>query len=471
MTKGAMGACAVNNFEDVGEKEAPFTELWSELQKDFRQLFSEDVYLVWFAGLRPTKVSENSLTLLAPNEFAAIWIRDNYKSLIECQIAKHTGRNISVALDFADNRAEPAINHVAQSQRLNATARHADALQKFDEIYSANSKNTFESFVIGPGNQLAQATCIAVARNPGKAYNPLFLYGATGLGKTHLLQAIAHEALKKRARLKAVYISTEKFTNEFIKSIQENRVAKFREMYRGVDLLLIDDIHFIAGKERIQEEFFHTFNALFESQRQICLCSDRPASEITGLESRLVSRFQWGFIADIQAPDLETRTAILQRKATAMNLELAEDVIHLLAKGVASNVRRLEGALNRVAGYMALKNCRISVADAQDLLKDFFSDEQRTASIGQIQRRVADHYRITLADMLGKKRPARIAFPRQVAMYLSRLLTSHSLQRIGSEFGGKDHGTVIHACKAVEIAIEQNPDVKRDVKMIREGLR
>jgi chromosomal replication initiator protein len=466
-----MGGCAVNNSENVDENEVPFAALWNELQGDFRQLFSEDVYRVWFAGLRPAKTSGDSLILLAPNEFAAIWIRDNYKSLIECQIAKHTGRNISVALEFADNRAESASNPAAPNQRPTAASRCADALQKFDGTYSANPKNTFESFVIGPGNQLAQATCVAVARNPGKAYNPLFLYGATGLGKTHLLQAIAHEALKKKARLKVVYISTEKFTNEFIKSIQENRVAKFREMYRGVDLLLIDDIHFIAGKERIQEEFFHTFNALFESQRQICLCSDRPASEITGLENRLVSRFQWGFIADIQAPDLETRIAILQRKATAMNLQLSEDVIHLLAKGVASNVRRLEGALNRVAGYMALKNRPINVADAQDLLKDFFSDEQRTASIGQIQRRVADHYRITLADMLGKKRPARIAFPRQVAMYLSRLLTSHSLQRIGSEFGGKDHGTVIHACKAVEFAIEQNPDVRRDVKVIQESLQ
>jgi chromosomal replication initiator protein len=467
-----MGEDNVNNSGNKCGDFISATSQWDVLLEDFRQIFPEDVYHIWFENLHPTKELGNSLTLLAPNEFAAIWIRDNYRSAIERQITKCVGREVTIILEFADQKPLSSEEAHPEKKTARGASRKAPDPTKSGEGCAINAKNTFENFVVGPGNQLGQATCVAVAQNPGKAYNPLFLYGATGLGKTHLLQAIAHESLRRKPRLKVVYISTEKFTNEFIKSVQENRVIKFREIYRKVDILLIDDVHFLTGKERIQEEFFHTFNELFESQRQICLCSDRPASEITGLESRLVSRFQWGFIADIQAPDLETRIAILLRKAKAMNLELTDDVVHLLAKGVATNVRRLEGALNRVAGYVALKNNPIDAEEVQKLLRDFFTDEQRRiSSIGQIQQRVAEYYRITLVDMLGKKRPARIAFPRQVAMYLSRLLTSHSLQRIGSEFGGRDHGTVIHACKAVECAIEQDAEVKRDIKSLQESFK
>ncbi|MDR1438409.1 MAG: chromosomal replication initiator protein DnaA [Puniceicoccales bacterium] len=467
-----MSGNIVDNLVDTAENSGSIMAIWDSFQEDFRQLFPEDIYHTWFENLKPIRELGDSLTLMAPNEFAAIWIRDNYKSTIERRIASRTGRIISIAFDFICEAKERENPSSAPTAMPALRKQRAKAVQKCDGNALINPAYTFDNFVIGSGNQLAQATCVAVANNPGQSYNPLFLYGATGLGKTHLLQAVAHEAWKKRSRLKIVYTSTEKFTNEFIKSVQENRVAKFRESYRKVDMLLIDDVHFLTGKERIQEEFFYTFNELFESQRQICLCSDRPASEIARLESRLVSRFQWGFIADIQAPDLETRIAILQQKASAMHLELPEEVIHLLAKSVSTNIRRLEGALNRIAGYTALKNRPIGSGEARELLQDIFMDETRcTIRIDQIQRHVAEYYHITLADLLGKKRPANIVFPRQVAMYLSRLLTAHSLQRIGSEFGGRDHATVIHACKSVECAIEQDPEAKRAVEAIQESLK
>jgi chromosomal replication initiator protein len=458
----------VNNSPDRKEEFATLASIWGALQADLRTLFTEDVYRVWFEDLRPLRESEHELTLLAPNEFAALWVSDNYKGILEKHIATAAGREVAVVLEAPQDRP-PMENSSPPATVSKGAQRKLNAIRRFDETYLTNPKNTFDNFVVGDGNQLAQATCLAVAKDPGKAYNPLFLYGATGLGKTHLLQAVAHASLERRQRLKVVYTSTEKFTNEFIKAVQENLLGKFRENYRKVDMLLIDDVHFLSGKERIQEEFFYTFNELFESQKQICLCSDRPASEISRLENRLVSRFQWGFVADIQAPDLETRIAILRKKATDMRLYLHEEVLQLLAEGVSTNVRRLEGALTRVAGYIALTGHQIGIAEAQRLLYDIFREEaSRVVRIDQIQRRVAEHYKITLAELLGKKRPATIVFPRQVAMYLSRLLTTHSLQFIGTEFGGRDHGTVIHACKTVENAMEQDENIKKIIETLRQ---
>jgi chromosomal replication initiator protein len=446
-----------------------------------RGLFAEDVYRVWFEDLQPLREEENQLILLAPNEFAAIWIRDNYGPILERRLAEKTGKTVVIGLEFPPEAEGKKAGEVGE-RGLRASSdvrggvpktsqRHLASIRRFDETYLINPRHTFENFVVGPGNQLAHASCIAVAKDPGRAYNPLFIYGATGLGKTHLLQAVAHGALTRRPKLKIIYTSTEKFTNEFIRAVQEASLGKFREKHRKIDMLLIDDIHFLSGKERIQEEFFYTFNELFESQRQICLCSDRPAAEIASLESRLVSRFQWGFVADIQAPDLETRIAILRKKAEAMELHLPEEVVQLLAEGVSSNVRRLEGALKRIAGYVALSQRAITVGDAQQLLQDVFQEEaSRMVHIEQIQRQVAECYKITLADLLGKKRPANIAFPRQVAMYLSRLLTDHSLQRIGNEFGGRNHGTVIHACKCVEAAMEQDAAIQKTVEQLRRAL-
>jgi chromosomal replication initiator protein len=462
----------VNNSTTDVQKEGPLAITWLSLQGNLRELFAEDVYRIWFEDLRPLREGDGELVLLAPNEFAALWIRDNYGITLEKHLAEAAGKVVHIALEFPQKAGREEMAATENLPASKVSQRRLNAIRRFDETYLINPKNTFENFVVGAGNQLAQATCLAVAKDPGKAYNPLFLYGATGLGKTHLLQAVAHATLERRSKMQVIYTSTEKFTNEFIKAVQENSLGKFRNGYRKVDVLLIDDVHFLSGKERIQEEFFYTFNELFESQKQICLCSDRPAAEIARLESRLISRFQWGFVADIQAPDLETRIAILRKKANAMRLNLPEDVLQLLAEGVCTNVRRLEGALNRVAGYMALTRRPIAAAEAQRLLQDVFREEAaRVVHIEQIQRQVAEHYQITLAELLGKKRPAAIAFPRQVAMYLSRLLTSHSLQRIGKEFGGRDHGTVIHACKTVEGAMEQDASVRKTVEMLQRVLQ
>ncbi|PIP59885.1 MAG: chromosomal replication initiator protein DnaA [Verrucomicrobia bacterium CG22_combo_CG10-13_8_21_14_all_43_17] len=334
--------------------------------------------------------------------------------------------------------------------------------------FKLNPKNTFENFVVGPGSQLAHAACIAVANAPAQAYNPLFLYGNTGLGKTHLMHAVAHQVLKNKPDANVVYISTEKFTNEFIHAIQENTLVAFRKRYRNVDILLIDDIHFLSGKERIQEEFFHTFNELFESGKQIFLASDRPAAEIAKLESRLLSRFQWGLVTDIQAPDLETRVAILSKKSAAMALDIPQKVLEFLAERVSRNVRRLEGALTRVASYLAINRGKIEVSTVERLLQDILREEAKCQiTVEGIQKKVCDYYHIRQADMLSKKRPANIAFPRQIAMYLSRLLTRKSFQEIGERFGGRDHGTVIHACKTVENMIEQDESVKRNLDYLQ----
>jgi len=340
-----------------------------------------------------------------------------------------------------------------------------------DEGLPLNPRNTFENFVVGPGNQLAHAACIAVANAPARAYNPLFLYGETGMGKTHLMHAVAHCILQINPHARVAYISTEKFTNEYIRAIQENNVTQFRKRYRGVDALLIDDIHFLTGKERIQEEFFHTFNELFESQRQIFLSSDRPASEIAKLENRLISRFQWGMVVDIQPPDLETRVAILAKKALAMKLELPVDVIQFLAERVTRNVRRMEGALTRVAAYMALMQRSVDVATVAQLLQDFLHEEaQNLVTMEKIQSVVTKYYDLRQGDLLSRRRPQNIAGPRQVAMYLCRMFTSHSLQEIGDSFGGRDHGTVIHACKTVENMMDQDDSVKRAVEFLTKQL-
>ncbi|HLP26520.1 MAG TPA: chromosomal replication initiator protein DnaA, partial [Acidobacteriota bacterium] len=307
--------------------------------------------------------------------------------------------------------------------------------------------------------------------NPFLGYNPLFIHGSTGLGKTHLMHAIGHSILQRNPDAKIAYLSTEKFTNEFIHAIQENSLTKFRQRYRSVDVLLIDDIQFLAGKERIQEEFFHTFNDLFESGKQIVLSSDRPVTEIAALESRLVSRFQWGLAADIQSPDLETRVAILRTKASSLKVDIPMPVLEFMAQHISKNIRRLEGALIKVSSYSALTGKALDLPTAENLLKDVLMEEaQNRLSIEAIQKRVADHYQIRHSDMTSKRRPNAIAFPRQIAMYLCRQLTRHSLQEVGDAFGGRDHGTVIHAIKTVENMMETDDSVRGSVDFLKAQL-
>jgi len=462
-------------------------ELWDSVKSEFSSLFPRDVYQTWFEPLRCLDETDDAVTLAAPNDFAVIWIQDNYIDLIKRRLHEASGRNLQLRLtvdteaqaESAEETARGGENGAAPDGRVRSPETGADRSavpsRKASELNRPtlilNPRNNFENFVIGSGNQMAQAASFAVANSPGKAYNPLFLFGDTGLGKTHLMHAVAHHILTTRPDTRIAYVSTEKFTNEYIEAIQHNNVTRFRQRYRLVDVLLIDDIHFLSGKERIQEEFFHTFNELFERQKQIVLSSDRPAGEIQRLESRLVSRFQWGFMADIQPPDYETRLAIIRKKAHNMNLDLPETILDFLAERVSRNVRRMEGALTRVAGYAALMKTELSVDTVETLLKDILHEEaQNQVTVEKIQQKVADYHKLRLTDMVSKRRPANIAFPRQIAMYLSRVLTSHSLQEIGDAFGGRDHGTVIHACKTVENIMEQDDNVTRTVEYLRKQL-
>ena len=448
---------------------------WSSLRDNLLEVIPADTFRVWFDNIRVGRLDEDGCELITPNEFSAIWIRDNYLDIIRREADRLVARPFTVEL-LGDIGNDPSSggDRMSSIPTPNApspsnTRMTGPALQ--GRSLGINPKNTFSNFIVGAGSELAHAACVAVSNAPAHAYNPLFLYGETGLGKTHLMHAVAHQALNRNPSCRITYVSCEKFTNEFIRAIQENTLTKFRSRYRSVDYLLIDDIQFLAGKERIQEEFFHTFNDIYDSQRQIFLTSDRPAGEIDKIESRLLSRFQWGLVADIQAPDWETRVAILSRKADAMGISIEPEIIEFLAKSIARNVRRMEGALTRVAGYVGLTRRKADLETVQRLLRDILREENLSRiTIETIQKKVVDYYHLRMADMLSRRRPANIAFPRQVAMYLSRTLTEHSLQEIGNAFGGRDHGTVIHACKTVENMMDQDNSIKYAVEYLNEEL-
>ncbi len=454
------------------------TALWETVKCDLKELFPEDVFQMWFEPIACLDASEDTITLGVPNEFAAIWIHDNYLDLISQRLRLSTDRIIQVALKKVDGgapeaapaRAEPA-TRICSPLFSNSKPRLISYDGQLVADSSLNFRNTFENFVVGPNNQLAHAAALAVAQSPAQAYNPLFIHGATGLGKTHLMHAIGHSVLQRNPNTKVAYLSTEKFTNEFIHSLQQNAITKFRQRYRHVDVLLLDDIQFLAGKEGIQEEFFHTFNDLFESGRQIVLSSDRPVGEIATLEARLVSRFQWGLAADIQSPDLETRVAILRTKAASLKIEIPMPVLEFIAQHIIKNIRRLEGALIKISSYSALTGKLLDLPTAESLLKDVLMEEAKNRlNIESIQKRVADHYQIRYLDMTSKRRPSTIVFPRQIAMYLSRKLTRHSLQEIGEAFGGRDHGTVIHAIRIVENLIEVDDSVRSSMTFLENQL-
>jgi chromosomal replication initiator protein len=453
---------------------------WDAVKPELENRFKGDVYDMWFKPMACLQQTDTEVVLTVPNEFSAIWVADNYLELIVEKIRLVAGRPVKVALkvfEAPEKLLDRELSLGTIASRVESSRASAQTIPSPRNESRApignflNPKNTFENFVVGQNNNLAHAASVAIANAPAKAYNPLFIYGDTGLGKTHLMHAVGHFILKNNRLAKVAYVSTEKFTNEFIRAIQENTLVKFRQRYRSVDVLLIDDIHFLSGKERIQEEFFHTFNDLFESGKQIFLTSDRPASEISKLESRLVSRFQWGLVSDMQAPDLETRVAILSNKAGSLGMQLPEDVLQFIAEKVSRNIRRLEGALTRVASYNALMGKAVNLEVAEQLLGDILQEEaQNQVTIEKIQKRVADYFNLRLSDMVSRRRPANIAFPRQIAMYLSRILTSHPLQEIGGGFGGRDHGTVIHACKTVENIMDQDEAVRRSVEYLKSQL-
>jgi chromosomal replication initiator protein len=435
---------------------------------DFKSLFPEDVFHMWFEPIVCLETSEELITLGVPNEFASIWINDNYLDLITQRLRLVAGRLVHVKINTTGATPSATSERAGADSALARSRASAGATRKatrYDERGPAagllNPRNTFETFVVGSNSQMAHAAALAVAQSPAQAYNPLFLYGDTGLGKTHLMHAIGHAILRRKPDARVAYLSTEKFTNEFIQALQENSLTKFRQRYRQADVLLLDDVQFLANKERIQEEFFHTFNDLFEAGKQIVLSSDRRASEIQKLEARLVSRFEWGLPADIQSPDVETRIAILRTKAAALKCDLPAPIINFIAQNITKNIRRLEGALIKVASYTALTSKPIDLATAERLLHDVLMEQAQTIlTIETIQKRVADHFQIRHSDMTSKRRPNNIAIPRQIAMYITRTLTKHSLQEIGDAFGGRDHGTVIHACKVVSQRMSQADDFR-----------
>lgn len=480
---------AVNNLVNIDSSETGMTassspeKIWSGAQNLLRSILNADIFNLWFAPLRAADLDDESLTIEVANDFCELWLKDNYGGLISDAVTHSAGRPLKVEFQVAAHTSPIQRNTTPGSKTANGVNRVAEeeapepaertnGNRNTGEIHHFNPRNTFENFVVGSNNNFAHAAALAVAQAPGKSYNPLFVYGGVGLGKTHLLHAIGQYVVNHKKGAKVAYVSSEKFTNEYIDAIQNNQLVRFRKKYRQTDVLLIDDIQFLSGKERIQEEFFHTFNALHENHKQIVLTCDRPASEIQNLEHRLVSRFEWGLVTDLQPPDVETRVAILRKKEKSMGVELPSEVVNFLAQRIRANIRRLEGALIRVASFASLTGKKVSVEIVEGLLRDVLNEEGRySISIETIQKKVAEHYDIRIADMTSKRRPEHIAFPRQVAMFLSRNLTESSLSTIGEAFGGRDHGTVLHACRQVKDRMEVDASVRQAVHYLEDQLR
>src|SRR3954471_18585339 len=446
------------------------SQLWQKLSAALKPQVSPDTFKRWFSAVKLVQATDETFTFRVPNNIYQFWIESNHMAALQAAIVSAFGSPRDVkfitAADGATKKEEESAPEIAPVEFVRETGKQsANSL-------GLNPRNNFESFVVGPNNEIAHAASLAVAKTPARTYNPLFIYGGVGLGKTHLMQANGQYVISTKKGAKVMYLSSELFINEFIDAIQHNNLVKFRKRYRQADLLLIDDIQFLGGKERSQEEFFHTFNTLFDGHKQIVLSSDRPASEIANLEHRLVSRFEWGLTAELQPPDVETRMAILRKKAHTLQIKLRDEIFDFLANRIRTNVRRLEGALMRVASFASLSGKALTNEVVEHLLKDILQEEARNAvTIEQIQRRVAEHFDVRLADMTSKRRPANIAFPRQIAMYLARELTKASLNEIGDAFGGRDHGTVLHACKLVKRRMQEQDNIRQTISFIDSALQ
>ncbi len=445
---------------------------WKSACKHLSERLSKDVYDRWIAVIGAKELSDDTLTLRVANGFYQTWLEDNYLPLIEkavsvsasreLKIALVVDRNLSVAASPTEESEAAALPQAESKPRKSRAARTAPPPR-------LNEKYIFDRYVIGPSNRFAHAAALAVAQSPARAYNPLFMYGGAGLGKTHLMQAIGHHVLE-HGHGNVAFVTCEEFTNDYIDALTSKTLVQFRRKYRNIDLLLIDDIHFLGGKERMQEEFFHTFNALFENHKQIVMTSDRPASDIHGLEHRLVSRFEWGLVTELESPDIETRIAILRKKRELLGMPVSDEVLEFIAQHIRSNIRRLEGALIRVGSYASLVGKEVTVESLNNLLRDLLDQEQQeTVSMEGIQRAVAEYFDLRLSDMTSKRRPQSIAFPRQVAMYLCRTLTTHSLPEIGVAFG-RNHATVLHACRLVTDRLKSDAALKSSLSQIRQSL-
>ncbi|MGF7060730.1 chromosomal replication initiator protein DnaA [Brassicibacter mesophilus] len=437
-------------------------EIWIGSLKLIKSELTEVSFNTWLKTIEPVAINDNQIILGAPNEFTKGILEARYLTLIKNAIKQVSNIDFNVKFLIPGEEISNDFGQTAQSEVVENSSSRSQL----------NPKYTFDTFVIGNSNRFAHAASLAVAEAPAMAYNPLFIYGGVGLGKTHLMHAIGHYILNQNPKASVVYVSSEKFTNELINSIRDDRNVEFRNKYRNVDVLLVDDIQFIAGKERTQEEFFHTFNALHEANKQIIISSDRPPKEIPTLEDRLRSRFEWGLIADIQPPDLETRIAILRKKAKVENIDVPNDVTLYIATKIQSNIRELEGALIRIVAYSSLTNREITVDLASEALKDIISNSRpKEINVKLIKEVTAKNLNIKVEDFSSKKRTRAISYPRQIAMYLCRELTDLSLPKIGEEFGGRDHTTVIHAYDKISTDIQSNLELKSKIEELVDEIK
>ncbi|GIW29523.1 MAG: chromosomal replication initiator protein DnaA [Meiothermus sp.] len=434
--------------------------VWQNVLEYIRQSITEVEYHTWFEKIQPLGVVNGSLELGVPTSFFKGWIEDHYAELLTEALTRLGAQTPRFELK------------VIPGKPVQEDIFSASAPPKSQEARTRlNPKYIFENFVVGQNNNLAHAAAVAVAESPGNAYNPLFIYGGVGLGKTHLMHAVGHSVAQRFPEKKIEYVSTETFTNELINAIREDRMTEFRDRYRSVDLLLVDDIQFIAGKERTQEEFFHTFNALYEARKQIILSSDRPPKDILTLEARLRSRFEWGLITDIQPPDLETRVAILKMNSEYRNMRIPEEVLEYIAKQITSNIRELEGALMRVIAYASLNGVQLSKAVAVKALSDVFAASEVGLTPEEILKAVAEHYNLKLEEIRGAGRRKEVVIPRQIAMYLIREMTHASLPEIGQFFDGRDHTTVLYAIQKIQESLDIDSSLQQAIKSIKERLR
>jgi chromosomal replication initiator protein len=433
--------------------------LWESIAGRLREALTETTYETWFGHARPTTLTDGRLLVEVPNDFTRDWIQGHFFDFVSGAARESLGREVVVSFSVSDGPAAPAAPDRVENV---IRTREAELPYRDTPDVDLNPKYTFDLFVIGSSNRFAHAAALAVAEAPAQAYNPLFIYGGTGLGKTHLLQAIGHYVRQHSRRLTMRYVTSETFMNDFIDSLRDKRIEGFKRRYRNYDVLLIDDIQFFEGKERIQEEFFHTFNSLYEGGAQIIISSDRPPREIATLEERLRSRFEWGLLTDIQAPDLETRIAILRKKVNTERIGVTDpEVLTFIASRVSSNIRELEGALTRVVAFSSLTDRPMTVELAEHVLKDVYPQGEAApeVTISRIQEAVSQRFGVTLDELVSPRRSQAVAYPRQVAMYLSRELTDSSLPKIGREFGGRDHTTVIHAKDKITRLIREDRSV------------
>lgn len=433
--------------------------LWQDTLAKLENELSKPSFETWLSSTRLLDIEGDTLIIGVPNEFAKDWLESRYAPLIRSTVQSILGQSMNLRFTI--------ISAHEVSYQVQAQPKTPQSIKIENQSNTLNSKYTFDTFVIGNSNRFAHAAALAVAESPALSYNPLFIYGGVGLGKTHLMHAIGNSVIQRSPSTRVLYVSSEKFTNELIESIRDKNPIEFRNHYRNVDILLIDDIQFLAGKEGTQEEFFHTFNALHDANKQIIISSDRPPKEIPTLEDRLRSRFEWGLITDIQAPDLETRIAILRKKAKVENLQVANEVMVYIGDKIQSNIRELEGALIRVMAYASLTSSPITVEIAAEALKDIIPvNAPKQISIEMIQQAVSEYYHLSLGEFKAKKRTRAVAFPRQIAMYLSRELTDYSLPKIGDEFGGRDHTTVIHAHEKISENRRKDPMLDKRINEI-----